>query len=291
MKEITILSGKGGTGKTSVSAALASLAKDAIFCDNDVDAANLHLIFDPETKETEVFEGAYLATINPEICTQCGICTDYCRYDAISINVAKQHSVDPFKCEGCRLCERICPENAISSEKSTKNFMYVSDSRFGKFVHASMGPGEENSGKLVTKLRAKAKELSKETPTSWIINDGPPGIGCAAISSLSGIDHALLVTEPSKSGMHDLKRLIELIQSFKIPAQAIINKYSMNEEISSEIEAFLLENNIPVIAKIPFSKDFTHAMIEGKNIIEYLPDSEVSSIIRKAWTRIEIGKW
>lgn len=286
MKEITAISGKGGTGKTSITAALASLSSTAIFCDNDVDAANLHLILDPDTYETEVFEGAYLATINTESCSQCGICVDYCRFDAIKTDHSDIHFIDPFKCEGCRLCERICQEDAISSERSQNNFTYVSSSRFGTFVHASMGAGEENSGKLVTKLRNMAKEIARKEGASMIINDGPPGIGCAAISSLSGIDLALIVTEPSKSGMHDLKRLIELIQSFKIPAMAIINKYTINKEISNEIESYLHTNNIKVIARIPFTKDIVQSMVEGKNIIEYKPSSKTTTLLKSAWQKI-----
>lgn len=286
MKEITILSGKGGTGKTSITAAFASLASNAIFCDNDVDAANLHLILHPEIIKTEVFEGAYVAEINTESCSACGICMENCRYDAISIDQSANYFIDQFKCEGCRLCERICPENAISSERSLNNFSYVSSSRFGSFVHAEMGPGEENSGKLVTKLRRISREIAKDTSASWIINDGPPGIGCAAISSLSGIDMAIIVTEPTKSGLHDLIRLVELIQSFKIPTLALINKYNINEAISNQIEDFLLSQNISVIAKIPFAEEIIHAMVAGQNIIEFESSSPTSELLKKAWEEI-----
>lgn len=289
MKEITILSGKGGTGKTSITAAIGSLTTNAVFCDNDVDAANLHLIFQPEIKETSIFPGAYVAKINSELCTQCGICQEYCRFDAIDTLKSGVYQIDQYKCEGCRLCERICPAEAITSERSTANFIYISNSRFGKFVHASMGAGEENSGKLVSNLRMRARQIAKENQSSWIINDGPPGIGCAAISSLTGADLALIVTEPTKSGMHDLKRVVELIHSFAIPAYAIINKYNLNSAISSQIEEFLNKNSIETIAKIPFSEEIVHAMIAGKNIIEFNPLSAISLQIRGGWEKIESG--
>ncbi len=286
MKEITILSGKGGTGKTSITAAFASLAKKTVFCDNDVDAANLHLVFAPEKRESHTFEGAYVATIHQEKCTQCGICVDHCRFTAIRTEADGTLDIDPYACEGCRLCERVCPENAITSTRSTNNFWYVSSSRFGTLVHATMGPGEENSGKLVTRLRARAREIAKETHAEWIINDGPPGIGCAAISSLSGVDAVVIVTEPSMSGFHDLERIVKLIGSFKIPSFAIINKYDLNPELTDKIREFLQENDIRTIAMIPFSETFVHAMIEGRTVIEHQPGSTIGELLTGAWKEI-----
>jgi MinD superfamily P-loop ATPase len=286
MREITLLSGKGGTGKTSITAALASLAKNAVFCDNDVDAANLHLIFHPAVNESHIFEGAYIATIHPDICNLCGICRDHCRFNAIRKTDAGTLEIDPYKCEGCRLCERVCPENAISTERSKNNQWYLSTSRFGTIVHAKMGPGEENSGKLVTTLRGRARKLAKDSGAEWIINDGPPGIGCAAISSLSGVDAAILVTEPTKSGFHDLERIVELIESFGIPGLAIINKYDLHPGLAKEIQDFLKSRNIRTIAKIPFSEIFVNSMVSGKNVIEYDPVSEIAMIILQAWEKI-----
>lgn len=286
MTEITILSGKGGTGKTSITAAIASLANNAIFCDNDVDAANLHLVFAPETQETHTFDGAYVATIHKEQCTQCGICTDHCRFNAIRTEADGSLHIDPYTCEGCRLCERVCPEKAITSERSTNNYWYVSSSRFGTLVHATMGPGEENSGKLVTRLRSRAREIAKETQAEWIINDGPPGIGCAAISSLSGVDAVVIVTEPSMSGFHDLERIVELIRSFRIPAFAMINKYDLHPELTDKIRGFLQKNDIQTIAMIPFSETFVHAMIEGRTVIEHQPGSRISDLLTGAWKEI-----
>jgi MinD superfamily P-loop ATPase len=283
MMEITVLSGKGGTGKTSITAALASIVKNAVFCDNDVDAANLHLVFDPVEKERHVFEGAWLATINPERCNQCGICAEYCRFDAIREKKTSGFHIDPFKCEGCRLCERVCPEGAITSARSLNNHWFVSGSRMGTLVHAEMGPGEENSGKLVAVLRTEARKIARREDAAWIINDGPPGIGCAAISSLTGTDAAIIVTEPSRSGLHDLKRIVELIGSFGIPAYAMINKHDLQPELTKEISTFLQARNIPTIALIPFSETFVHAMVKGVSVIEYDPAAEISGIISDGW--------
>ncbi len=282
MKEITILSGKGGTGKTSITAALASVAKDVIFCDNDVDAADLHLIFHPVVKEEHVFQGAYIASIHKEKCDSCGACMEYCRFNAIH-QIQGEYSINPQQCEGCRLCERICPAQAITSVQSENNSWFVSDSRFGVLIHAKMGPGEENSGKLVTRIRKKARELTNDNNIRYIINDGPPGIGCAAISSISGCDLVLIVTEPSKSGLHDAGRLVDLVKTFHIPAFAMINKYDINKKITDEIESYMKINDIPVLAKIPFHESVIQSMVEGKTIIEYADESEISRKIREVW--------
>lgn len=290
MKEITILSGKGGTGKTSITAGLATLAQQTVFCDNDVDAADLFLIFKPVIKEEHVFEGSWIVQIDDEKCTNCGICKNYCRFDAIHYKNLGSLEINPQQCEGCRLCERVCPSAAIISKRSTNNFWYVSDTRFGKMVHAEMGPGEENSGKLVTEIRKRSKEIAQETNTSFIINDGPPGIGCAAISSLSGTQVALIVIEPSKSGLHDAKRLVELIHTFNIDMFAIINKYDINLGMSKEIKTFLTSENIQLLAELPFDIKMVEAMIESKSIVEYAPDSKTSQLLKNVWENLETIK-
>ena len=287
MKEITILSGKGGTGKTSVTSAIASIAKGAVFCDNDVDAADLHLILSPAIKEEHLFLGGWKASIDETGCLDCGICTDHCRFDAIHRNCSNHLEIDPFKCEGCRLCERICPVQAISSVRSNNNQWFVSDTRFGTLVHAKMGPGEENSGKLVSVVRRRARELAKTYHASYVINDGPPGIGCAAISSLSGTGMVLLVIEPTISGLHDARRLYELIEAFSIPTCALINKYDIHLALAEEIEAFLKEKSIPLLGKIPFDMRMVEAMVEGKSIIEFDDKLEISIIIKDAWKKLE----
>jgi MinD superfamily P-loop ATPase len=288
MREITILSGKGGTGKTSVTAALGVLAKNAVFCDNDVDASNLHLIFQPKIIQEEVYLAGWKATINEEACTQCGLCMDHCRFDAIHTHDTGGYYINEFQCEGCRLCERICPSQAISSHQSDNNQWFLSETRFGKMVHAHMGPGEENSGKLVTLVRKKAREAATETVADWVINDGPPGIGCATISSLSGVNAVLLVTEPSKSGLHDVSRLVKLAQSFQIPTYAIINKCDLHQGLSTELETYFKGEEIPVLARLPFDKAMVESMVSQQTIVEFAPESEISKQLTQAWQQIEI---
>ena len=205
MQEITILSGKGGTGKTSITAGLASIANNAVFCDNDVDAADLHLILEPDIIEKHQFESGKVAHIDKEICINCGICEQECRFDAIKSENGEKPEVNPFSCEGCRLCERLCPVDAITTTTNNNNWWFVSDTRFGQMVHAKMGAGEENSGKLVTTIRNHAKKIAKSTSAEFVINDGPPGIGCPVISSVTGTNKVLLVIEPSISGFHDAR--------------------------------------------------------------------------------------
>ncbi|WP_462318026.1 ATP-binding protein [Marinilabilia sp.] len=286
MKEVTILSGKGGAGKTSITAALASCMPNTVFCDNDVDAADLHLVFNPEVKETHTFYGAWVASINGDQCTNCGICRKHCHFDAIHYKEGGGLYINPFQCEGCRLCERVCPTRAITSEQSTNNHWFVSDSRFGPFVHAKMGPGEENSGKLVTQVRQKAQEIAKNNNADFILNDGPPGIGCSAISSVTGTNAVLVVIEPTRSGLHDAERLVELVQSFEIPLFAVINKCDINEEMTAVIEMYLQEMNIPLLEKIPFDTRMVESMIDRKSIVEYSESSETTKRIRSVWQKL-----
>lgn len=286
MDEITILSGKGGTGKTTLTAALTSIAENAVFCDNDVDAANLHLILQPEVKEEHTFDSGWVVSVNEEKCTSCGICQDYCRFNAIHYNEKEKIEINPFQCEGCRLCERVCPLQAITSIKNKNNYWYVSDTRFGPFVHAKMGPGEENSGKLVTQVRKKAAEIARNTNAKFIINDGPPGIGCPVIASLANTNKVIMVIEPTLSGLHDAQRLVDLVRMFNIQIYAVINKYNINEKVTQNIEKYLKDNTISIIGKIPFHTDLVKAMIFKKTIVEYNPESEITKIIRSIWEKI-----
>jgi MinD superfamily P-loop ATPase len=287
MKELTVLSGKGGAGKTTVAAALASVAKNAVFCDSDVDAADLHLIFQPEIKEVYTFNSGNKAVIQEENCSNCGLCEGKCRFNAIHINAAGQHEINPFQCEGCRLCERVCPENAITIIENNNNFWYVSDTRLGTLVHAKMGAGEENSGKLVTQVRQKAKDIAQASQAGFIINDGPPGIGCAAISSVTGTDLVLLVIEPTLSGLHDAKRLVELIENFRIPILAAINKFDLNPTVTANVIDFLTKKNIRLIGKINFDKNVVYSMVAQKTVIEFSPGSKFSREIYYIWDEIK----
>lgn len=205
-----------------------------------------------------------------------------CRFDAI-YRKSGSFIVDPFKCEGCRLCERICPVNAIKSKRSIDNYYYISDTRNGKFVHAKMGPGEENSGKLVTQVRNEAKAIAKANDLDTILNDGPPGIGCPVISSITGVDKVLFVIEPTRSGLHDAKRLSDLLKDNRAKKYAVINKYDINKEVSNKIKHWLTEEGIPLLANLPFDTDVVEAMIEGKSIIEYKPVSEISILLKDVW--------
>ena len=287
VKEITILSGKGGTGKTTVTAALASLAGSAVLCDSDVDAPDLHLVLRPEIREEHIFQGAWVPMIDESTCSNCGICIDHCRFNAIHRENGNIPFINTYQCEGCRLCERICPEKAISSRRSRENRWFLSDTRYGAMVHASMRPGEENSGKLVTEVRKKARELALETGKRFIITDGPPGIGCPVIASLTGTSAVLMVTEPTLSGASDLSRLTKLVKESGIPMYAVINKCNINPEVAIQIEDYLERESIPLLAKIPFSLEITKAMIEGKTIIEHHSNVPLKEYFQSIWNTLK----
>lgn len=286
IQEITILSGKGGTGKTSITAALAALAEKTVFTDCDVDAADLHLLLNPQVNEENTFDSGSKAVIDPDKCIACGICMDNCRFDAIH-HTASKYAVDPYKCEGCKLCQRLCPVKAINMVTNFNNFWYVSETRFGPMIHAHMGPGEENSGKLVSVVRNKAKEIAREKDFDFILNDGPPGIGCPVIASLTGVQKVLLVVEASKTGLHDIKRLSELTKKFGIETFALINKQDLNFEMTKKAEELLLELGVPLLGKLNFDDRFVKAMIEEKTIVEFAPNSEITNTLKQIWTKLK----
>jgi len=283
MKQIVVISGKGGTGKTVITGVLAALAKNKVMADCDVDAADLHLLLQPKIKERHDFRSGLSASIDKKICQQCGKCIEVCRFNAIS----DSFMIDPVSCEGCGFCSHICPVNAIKMEENLAGEWFISDTRFGPMVHAKLGIAEENSGKLVSLVRKQAKELAEKNNCNWVIIDGAPGIGCPVIASLSGIDCALVVTEPTLSGLHDAERVIEVAKHFQVPPQLIINKYDLNSEMSDKIEEYCRKNEVPLIGKIKFDKTVVEAMVEGKTIMEY-KDTPVKNQIRWIWEKLQV---
>ncbi|MFA7254916.1 MAG: ATP-binding protein [Candidatus Omnitrophota bacterium] len=278
MKQIVVISGKGGTGKTMLTGAFASLAKNKVMVDCDVDAANLHLLLHPSIKERNIFKSGAFAKIDPVLCTHCGQCSDACRFQAIS----SEFAVSPIACEGCGLCARLCPVNAIRMKENTAGEWFISETRYGPFVHAKLGIAEENSGKLVAKVREAAKEIAEKNGATHIIIDGPPGIGCPVIASLSGVDLALIVTEPTLSGLHDAERVIDLAEHFNVQTQLVINKWDINPEASEKIERYCESRRVPVIGKIPFARAVIESVIAGKPITEYT-NGPLKNEITKIW--------
>jgi len=283
--EIAIISGKGGTGKSCISAAFATLAPRVVLADCDVDAANMHLIFNPDIEQEEIYISGEKAKIESSICNNCGLCADYCRFEAIELKNNK-FVINETSCDGCKLCKHICPLNAISMIHMDKSRMYSGNFRNGKMVYGWLAPGEENTGKLVSKVREKAQEIAKENKISIIIIDGPPGIGCPVISSLTGVNHAVIVTEPSLSGISDLKRTIEMTSQFNIKTWVIINKYDLNEQVTNDIFNYCSDNNIMLVGKIPFAHQIVDAMVHCKSIIEHAPYSDIAYEIERIFNTI-----
>lgn len=279
MKELVVISGKGGTGKTSLVAAFASLAKDMVLCDADVDASDLHLIMNPEIKELHQFQSGNAAIINKEKCTECGLCRDLCRWQAISANFV----VDPFGCEGCGVCVYFCPEKAIDFPIKTCGEWYISTTRFGPMVHARLGIAEENSGKLVSLVRREAGKIAEQKNLSLILTDGPPGIGCPVIASIGGASGVLIVTEPTVSGKHDMTRVADLAAHFKVPAMVCVNKFDLNLDATRDIEKFSGEKGITVVGRIPFDPIFVKSMVQGQTLFEYNTESGTGRMVTQIW--------
>ena len=280
MKEVVILSGKGGTGKTSIVGSFAALAQKKVLADCDVDAADLHLLLNPSITEENEFWSGQVAVIDDEECTQCGLCQDVCRFDAI-----KDFKVDPVPCEGCGFCSHICPVEAITMKESLSGHWFISDTKYGHLVHARLGIAQENSGKLVALVRQQAKQIAKRDGLDFIISDGPPGIGCPVISSLSGANLALLVTEPTLSGIHDLERVRGVCHHFGIPALVCVNKYDLNEDNTHQIENYCLNQGVEVAARVPFDNTVTEAIVQGLPVVEY-SQGRVTQEIESLWQHV-----
>ena len=282
MKELVVISGKGGTGKTSLMAAFASLAENKVLCDADVDAADLHLLMDPDIKERHDFQGGSTAIINPNKCTQCGLCRDLCRWNAIS----EAFEVDSIECEGCGVCVDFCPEEAIDFPIKTCGEWYISNTRFGPMVHARLGIAEENSGKLVALVRQEAKKLAEKNELDLLITDGPPGVGCPVIASVGGASAVLVVAEPTVSGLHDMERVAQLAAHFKVPGMVCVNKFDLNFDQTEAIEKLAKENNMTVVGRVPFDPVFTKSMVQGQTVLEYVGNSKIRSSISEIWRNI-----
>jgi MinD superfamily P-loop ATPase len=287
-RELVIISGKGGTGKTTVAASFAALSKDHVLADNDVDAADLHLLLEPTVLEAHPFVGGVKATVDSAKCIGCGRCADICHFDAFRMDgpgndvVAKTWAVDAFACEGCGLCPLVCPVGAIRTEEAICGEWFVSDTAFGPMVHARLGIAEENSGKLVSQVRKRAGGLAREKDADRILGDGPPGTGCPVIASVSGVDLVLIVTEPTVSGVHDMERVLELAAHFRVPALVIINKADLNTEQAERIRKIAAARDSGVIAELPFDSMVNAALAAGKTVVQY-KESAAAEAIRQAW--------
>ena len=282
MRQITVLSGKGGTGKTTITASFAVLAKKAVVADCDVDAPDLHMLMHPEIIETQEFKGSKLAVIDEAKCIKCGLCREKCKFNAVTENF----TINSLSCEGCGVCAIVCPTNAITLTERVSGHAYISKTKYGFMAHAILSPSEASSGKLVTLVRQNAKILAERENCNFIIIDGPPGIGCPVIASVTGVDAGLVVTEPTMSGIHDLKRALQLLKHFNVQPFVCVNTYDINKDNTEKIESFCKENGIDIIGKIPFNPIVTEAMVNGKTIIEYSPRSAVAKEIEGIWEKL-----
>jgi MinD superfamily P-loop ATPase len=279
VKEVVIVSGKGGTGKTSIAGCFSALAENKVLADADVDAADLFILLEPDIRLQESFRGGHTAYIDTDKCVECGECLELCRYGAISA----EYVVDKVDCEGCGVCAHFCPAEAIEMQENICGEWFISDTRYGPFVHAKLGIAEENSGMLVTIVRHNAKLVAEKNGLDLIIVDGPPGIGCPVISAVTGANLVFIVTEPTLSGLHDMERVAALAKHFKIPTAACINKYDLNPEMSDNIREYCKKTGIHLLGMIPYDIVVTKALVEKKIIVEY-GNGKVSNEIRRIWS-------
>ncbi|MBV5339443.1 MAG: ATP-binding protein [Deltaproteobacteria bacterium] len=283
IRELVILSGKGGTGKTSITASFAVLADKAVLADCDVDASDLHLLLKPEVEQRHVFSSGHEANIDQIECTGCGLCLDVCRFDAVRTNGTK-YWIDPVACEGCGVCVRFCAAEAIDFPERHCGEWMISDTRCGPMVHAHLGIAAENSGKLVSTVREQALALAVKKQIPLIISDGPPGIGCPVIASLSGVSLALVVTEPSVSGLHDLQRVLALARHFSVPTAVCVNKWNINSQQADRIEAAARSAGAGTTSRIRYDRSVTEAQLQQKAVVEM--DTAVADDIRQVWRQV-----
>ncbi len=282
MKELVVISGKGGTGKTSLVGALAYLADSMVLADCDVDAADLYLLLSPDIETRDDFYAGGLAEIDADSCISCGRCRELCRFGAIDTSFY----VDPLACEGCGVCVWNCPVDAIAFSPRKSGELYHSQTRVGPMVHARMGAGEENSGKLVTRVRKDAKEIAEQESRSLILVDGPPGVGCPVIATVGGVDLACIVTEPTRSAIHDMKRVVSLVDYFSVKAAVVINKWDINPDLTDEIEFYCKQNDLNLLGRIPYHPDVTRAQVNGKPVIKVAP-KELADQYRHIWASLQ----
>lgn len=281
MPELVIVSGKGGTGKTSITGCLAVLADNPIIVDCDVDAANLHLILKPAIEQTKQFYGGVKAVLDFNKCIQCANCVQHCQFKAIS-----EYIIDIMDCEGCGVCHYVCPVGAIELHNHISGEYYISESPYGFMVHAKLGIAEGNSGKLVAAIKNEARH-ARHSKEDLILVDGPPGIGCPVISSLSGADYALIITEPTVSGMHDMSRIIELVKQLQVKAAVCINKCDLSERITHEIIDLCNKSGIPIIGQLKYDRVFLDAIYHTVPVVVYDADSQASHDIKKMWKNLK----
>ncbi len=291
--ELVVISGKGGTGKTSIVAWFAALARNSVLADCDVDAADLHLLASPRVVRRESFSGGKRAKIDANVCTVCGQCEDLCRFDAIRLNGPKNFDleatfqVDQLACEGCGVCAWFCPLQAIDLSPVVNGEWFVSETRFGPLVHARLGIAEDNSGKLVSLIRTTATQVAEERNLDLVIIDGAPGIGCPVIASITGAGMALVVTEATVSGLHDMERVAKLTRHFGIPSAVCVNKWDLNPEICDVIEAKALHQGMALAGRVRYDSSVTEAQVQGRAIVEFREDASAEDI-REVWGNLEI---
>lgn len=294
MKELVVVSGKGGTGKTSVVAALAVQAQRLVVADCDVDASNLHLVLQPSVRQRHEFSGGKVARIIPDLCTACGTCEEVCRYDAVHRRAAGPQNnevafhIEPLACEGCGVCVWLCPTEAIAFEAVVNGEWYVSDTRVGPMLHARLGAGAENSGKLVTLIRQRARALAGEELVDLLLVDGPPGIGCPVIASLSGADATLIVAEPTAAGYHDFERIADLASHFDVPAALCVNKCDLDAQVTERLQAAAAERQIPCLGRIRYDRIFDQAQRQQASVLELESDGDgAAADLRALWHNLQ----